>query len=87
MIIRGATSADLPRIVSMIADDFLGAQRENYKEPLPESYLKAFQEIDAEPNNEVRSNRSGQLRGKGIGRKMMLWAIERSKEKTASRCS
>ncbi|HQU86406.1 MAG TPA: hypothetical protein PKY59_24970, partial [Pyrinomonadaceae bacterium] len=38
---RQATVEDLPEIVRMLADDFLGAQREKYENPLPESYLKA----------------------------------------------
>ena len=130
----------------MLADDFLGATRERLEDPLPESYIKAFREIDADPNNElivatvesttpsadhpadeasapllkpggelnpatpaiqegsceqiigtlqliitpslsyqggkrssVESVRvDGKYRGQGIGRKMMLWAIERA---------
>lgn len=110
---RPATIDDLPEIVRMLADDFLGKQRERYEDLLPESYVKAFRELDADPNNElivadldgavvgtlqltvtpslsyqggkrssVESVRvDGRLRGKGIGRQMMLWAIERAKEK------
>lgn len=97
----------------MLADDFLGQQRERCEDPLPESYIKAFREIDADPNNElvvaeldgevvgtlqltyipsisfqggkrctVESVRVDEkLRGKGIGREMMRWAIERAKAK------
>ena len=43
---RQATREDLPEIVRMLADDFLGATRERYETPLPESYVKAFEEID-----------------------------------------
>jgi len=100
-------------IVRMLADDFLGQQREAPAHPLPESYMLAFSEIEADQNNElivaeidgdvvgtmqltftpslsyqggrrctVESVRvDGRLRGKGIGREMMLWAIERAKEK------
>lgn len=50
---RQATHEDLPEIVRMLADDFLGAQRERYEEPLPESYVKAFEEIAADRNNEL----------------------------------
>lgn len=50
---RQATQADLPEIVRMLADDFLGSQRERYENPLPESYLKAFAEIEADKNNEL----------------------------------
>jgi ribosomal protein S18 acetylase RimI-like enzyme len=50
---RPSTREDLPEIVRMLADDFLGAQRERYENPLPESYIKAFEEIDADKNNEL----------------------------------
>ncbi len=50
---RQATRADLPDIVRMLADDFLGAMRERYEDPLPESYLKAFAEVEADKNNEL----------------------------------
>ena len=111
-LFRVATSNDLPDIVRMLADDFLGTQRERSEDPLPESYLLAFEEIDADPNNElivaemdglvigtlqltftpsisfqggkratVESVRvDKEMRGAGIGRKMMLWAIERARD-------
>jgi ribosomal protein S18 acetylase RimI-like enzyme len=50
---REATREDLPEIVRMLADDFLGAQRERFENPLPETYLRAFEEIDADKNNEL----------------------------------
>ena len=50
---RQAVRKDLPEIVRMLADDFLGAKRERYETPLPESYLKAFAEIEADKNNEL----------------------------------
>lgn len=110
---RIARDEDLSAIIRMLADDFLGTQRERLEEPLPESYLNAFREIDADPNNQlivaelggevvgtlqltftpsisyqggkrctVESVRvDAEMRGKGIGREMMLWAIERAKEK------
>ncbi len=53
MILRKATKKDVPFIVQLIADDVLGKQRENYQEPLPESYLKAFDNIDTDPNQEL----------------------------------
>ena len=111
-IFRAASMEDLPAIVHLFADDFLGQQREDLSDPLNENYVKAFHEIDADANNElivaeldgkvigtlqltftpslsyrgskrctvesVRVDKS--LRGKGIGREMMLWAIERAKE-------
>jgi GNAT superfamily N-acetyltransferase len=113
LIHRNACVEDLPAIVRMLADDFLGTRRERFEDPLPDSYLKAFREIDAGPNNElivaevdgevigalqltftpslsyqggkrctVESVRvDASQRGKGIGREMMLWAIERAREK------
>lgn len=50
---REATIDDLPHIVRMLADDFLGSQREQYEDPLPESYVAAFREIEADPNNHL----------------------------------
>jgi len=112
-LFRIATIDDLPSIVKMLGDDFLGQQREDLSQPLNENYLKAFREIEADPNNELivaeldgkiigtlqlvvtpslsykGSKRSivesvrvdSAFRGRGIGREMMLWAIERAKEK------
>jgi len=109
---RQATREDLPEIVRMLADDFLGATRERYENPLPESYIKAFEEIEADKNNElIVAETSGAIvgtlqitftpsisfqggkqatvesvrvdkkyRGQGIGKELMLWAIERVKE-------
>jgi GNAT superfamily N-acetyltransferase len=110
---RIATIDDIPTIIRMLADDFLGQQREDLSEPINENYIKAFREIEADPNNELivaeidgaivgtmqlyytasLSHRGGKrctvesvrvddkLRGQGIGREMMLWAIKRAKEK------
>lgn len=110
---RTAKAEDLMSIVRMLADDVLGSQRERYEDPLPEGYINAFREIDADPNNElivaeldgevvgtlqltyipsisfqggkrctVESVRVDEkFRGKGIGREMMRWAIERAKAK------
>lgn len=50
---RKATTKDLSEIVRMLADDALGRERERYENPLPESYLKAFESIDADENNEL----------------------------------
>jgi GNAT superfamily N-acetyltransferase len=95
----------------MLADDFLGQQREDVSDPINENYVNAFREIEADANNElivaeldgkvigtlqltftpslsyqgskrctVESVRvDASLRGKGIGREMMLWAIARAK--------
>lgn len=44
---------DLPSIVRMISDDELGKTRENYGIPLPQEYLKAFEKIDSDENQEL----------------------------------
>ena len=110
--VRQASREDLPEIVRMLADDFLGATRERYENPLPESYVKAFEEIEADKNNElIVAESDGEIvgtlqitftpsisfqggkratvesvrvddkyRGKGIGKQLMRWAIERAKK-------
>ena len=50
---RLATRDDLDGIVRMLADDPLGARRETYASPLPESYRTAFEKIEKDPNNEL----------------------------------
>lgn len=50
---RLATLQDLDQIVAMLADDVLGSKRERYEQPLPASYLQAFQAIAEDPNNEL----------------------------------
>ena len=49
--IRNARRDDLPAIVAMLADDALGAKRELHRTPLPESYYRAFEAIERDPNN------------------------------------
>lgn len=50
---RNAETTDLSEIVKMLADDVLGQERERYENPLPESYIDAFQSIDSDQNNEL----------------------------------
>ncbi len=50
---RRARAADVPEIVRMLADDPLGAARERYASPLPDSYARAFHAIAQDPNNEL----------------------------------
>lgn len=50
---RSAIIDDLPDIVRMLADDFLGSQRESLTDPLPNSYVEAFAEIEADTNNHL----------------------------------
>jgi ribosomal protein S18 acetylase RimI-like enzyme len=112
MIIRKAIEKDLPSIVKLLANDPLGKKRENYQEPLPVSYRKAFSEINADNNNllmvveekdtiigilqltfipyltyqggkralieSVRIDES--YRVKGVGKKLIEWAIAKSRE-------
>jgi GNAT superfamily N-acetyltransferase len=47
---RRATEADVAAIVAMLADDPLGAAREDVSTPLANAYLAAFRAIDADPN-------------------------------------
>ena len=51
--IRPALASDLPDIVRMLADDPLGAQRERFTDPLPDSYRRAFEAIEQDRNNEL----------------------------------
>lgn len=108
---RQAMREDLLEIVRMLADDFLGATRERFENPLPESYIKAFEEIETDKNNElIVAENNGEIvgtlqitftpsisfqggkragvesvrvdkkyRGQGLGKELMLWAIERAK--------
>lgn len=111
--IRKAAAADVAAIVSMLADDALGAQREDASLPLRDSYRNAFGAIDADPNQllavvehdgeiigcmqisfipglsrmgmwrgQIESVRiASQIRGGGIGRQMIGWAIEQCRER------
>jgi GNAT superfamily N-acetyltransferase len=47
---RRATVADLPAIVTMLADDGLGRGREDASLPLAQGYTDAFAAIEADPN-------------------------------------
>lgn len=53
MKFRKATEKDIPLIVAMMADDMLGKNRENFKNPLPIEYLNAFKKIDTDENQEL----------------------------------
>lgn len=116
MKFRKATFDDVPRIVEMIADDELGKTREDFRDPLPDAYIKAFENINSDPNQElmVLENEHGEIigtlqlsfiqyltyrggiraqieavrirknqRGKGIGKRMFEWAINRARERKA----
>lgn len=53
LIIRKAARSDLERIVQLLADDPLGAEREAFSLPLPSSYERAFEAIAQDGNNEL----------------------------------
>ena len=108
---RAARESDLPAIVAMLADDALGAAREQLADPLHEGYRAAFAAIDEDANQlllvaeqddaivgslqlfflpglsyqgawraQVEAVRvAAPLRGKGIGRRMMLHVIALAK--------
>lgn len=115
MKFRKANREDVYDIVKMIANDKLGQLREDFKNPLPEVYYKAFENINNDKNQElIVLENDGEIigtmqlsfiqyltyqggiraqieavriredqRGKGIGEKMFVWAIERAKERNA----
>lgn len=65
MIFREAIEDDIPFLVEMIAQDKLGREREDYKIPLPQKYLDAFNKINLDPNQEliVVENRNHEIIG------------------------
>lgn len=112
---RKAIRADVPAIVHLLADDFLGRQREDFANPLPAAYYAAFADIDRDPNHELLvAELDGKvigtlhlfftpslsyrgrlrahfesvrvdvnLRSRGIGARMVEYAIQRAKERGA----
>ena len=48
--IRRARRDDVGVIVRMLADDPLGSARERLEDPLPPSYVQAFERVDRDPN-------------------------------------
>ena len=50
---RKATENDISNLVDMLADDVLGANREDISKPLNQSYIDAFQSIEKDLNNEL----------------------------------
>lgn len=53
MKIRQATKQDLPQIIQLLTNDKLGQLRENFQDPLPNSYTDAFALIDKDDNQEL----------------------------------
>ncbi|MBB6126847.1 GNAT family N-acetyltransferase [Mucilaginibacter lappiensis] len=50
---RLATKDDLPEIVAMLADDTLGMGREKAGEHISDKYVRAFEKIQTDPNQEL----------------------------------
>ena len=50
LLFRPAVEADLPAIVAMLADDALGAAREDAGEPINDAYVAAFRALDEDKN-------------------------------------
>ena len=50
VLFRPATEADVPAVLALLKDDFLGTAREGASD---DTYLLAFREIEDDPNNEV----------------------------------
>lgn len=50
---REARESDIPNLVNLLADDVLGAAREDISAPLNRLYLDAFRSIGQDPNNEL----------------------------------
>jgi len=50
VIIRRTRRKDIGVIVAMLADDPLGGARERIEDPLPQSYYKAFETLERDPN-------------------------------------
>ena len=112
--IRTAHREDLRAIVALLADDELGHRREAAEEVPNTSYLRAFDQIDRDPRNELLvvedeeggvaatlqltyvpslTHRGGERaqvegvrvasghRGKGTGRLLLGWVVERARER------
>ena len=61
---RMAVEADLKQLIHLLADDVLGADREDASEPVNIKYSVAFSAINSDPNNElVVVEHSGKLVG------------------------
>ena len=53
LMFRNARPDDLKMLLSMLADDSLGKQRELVSDAMPECYLRAFSAIQKDLNNEL----------------------------------
>lgn len=75
VVFRLAKRDDLPAIVRMLADDDLGSQRERYEEPLPKSYITAFEQIERDSNHELIV---AELNGDVIGTLQLMFLLSLS---------
>jgi GNAT superfamily N-acetyltransferase len=50
---RQAIESDISSLVNLLADDDLGATREDISMPLNQEYINAFHSIEKDPNNEL----------------------------------
>lgn len=81
--LRPARREDVLAIVAMLADDALGALREDMSEPLPQVYYDAFDELARDPNNRLLiAEKDGAIVGtlqvtfiRGLSRKGMRRAL------------
>jgi hypothetical protein len=81
---RQATENDISRLVGLLADDELGATREDSSKPLNQRYIDAFRSIDQDPNNELTIvERDGELVGM-LQLTFIEWAIKRATEANCS---
>lgn len=53
MQFRKATRSDVPAIVQLLANDKLGQLREDFRDPLPDSYYQAFDKINGDAHQEL----------------------------------
>jgi ribosomal protein S18 acetylase RimI-like enzyme len=60
--IRPARRDDVRTIVEMLADDALGRTRERIEDTLPESYYRAFEKVERDPNLMLVVAENGQRR-------------------------
>jgi GNAT superfamily N-acetyltransferase len=62
--LRDARREEVPLIVAMLADDALGATRDQAVDPLPTAYYEAFDAIAASPDNRLLI---AELEGEAVG--------------------
>lgn len=65
MIFREAQEPDLHDIVALLADDILGAQRENHTHPVAQEYVDAFHALTRQDGNRliVAVDEQGDIKG------------------------